>query len=39
VLRLGLVDPTLFTLSVALTGLAVAVGSFTLKRRATRVRG
>ncbi|MHC4816830.1 MAG: hypothetical protein ACYTF8_02045, partial [Planctomycetota bacterium] len=38
VLQLGMVDPTVFTLSVALTGLAVAVGSFTLKRRAARAR-
>jgi hypothetical protein len=39
VLQRGMVDPTVFTLSVALTGLAIAVGSFTLKRRAARVRG
>ncbi|MHC4971561.1 MAG: hypothetical protein ACYTG3_04455 [Planctomycetota bacterium] len=38
VLQQGLVDPTVFTLSVALTGLAIAVGSFTLKRRAARGR-
>lgn len=39
VLRQGLVDPTFFTLSVALAGLAIAVGSFTLKRRAARGPG